>query len=223
MIAKKFNFEGVFYIGRKIATKNLIIGKKVYGEKLYKMDNGEYRDWVPFRSKLGAAIKKGLKYFPIKNGSNILYLGVAEGTTASHLSDIIEKNGLLLGVDLSKRTMPKFIQLCEERENMVPVLADANKPEEYEEYLEGIKLDLLFQDISQKNQAKIFNKNAQKFLKKGQIGIIAIKGKSVSSTDSLKKVFEKEKKELEKEFEIIQELSLHPFEKDHLLCVMVKK
>ncbi len=216
-------FSGIFENEGKLFTKNLVPGKKVYGERLVLVNKKEFREWVPWRSKLGAAIKNGLKHVPLQNGSKVLYLGSSEGTTPSHVSDIIGKNGLLLGVDISERVMRKFIQLCEQRKNLVPILADANQPEQYAEHLEGQAVDLLFQDISQKNQAEIFNKNAKLFLKSGKPGLIALKAKSISQKESPEQVFRKEIKVLENEFKILQVLSLGPFEKDHAMVFGEKK
>jgi len=216
-------FDGVFDSRGKILTKNLVPGTRVYGEKLFNVRGVEYREWIPFRSKLCAGIKNGLKELPLSEGKNVLYLGVAEGTTASHLSDIIGKKGALFGVDVAEKTMKKFLSVCESRENLVPVLADAGKPEEYAEYLKGIKIGLLYQDVSQKNQAKIFNRNASAFLKKGACGIIAIKAQSISSTRPSGEIFDAEEKELRKEFSVKQAVNLRPFEKDHMLYILEKK
>lgn len=215
-------FNGIFSENGKILTKNLVPGKRVYGEKLFSEKGQEFREWVHWRSKLAAGIKNGLKEVPLKEGSTVLYLGSSEGTTPSHVSDIIGKDGLLFGVDVSERVMRKFIGLCEDRENLVPVLADANKPKDYEEYLEGHQVDLLFQDISQKNQAEIFNKNAALFLSKGKPGLIAIKAKSISQGNP-ETVFKKEIAELGKEFKVKQVVSLKPFEKDHVIVLCEKK
>ena len=51
---------------KKICTENLSNGVNVYGERLIKIKKVEYRVWDAFRSKLAAAIIKGLKYLPIK-------------------------------------------------------------------------------------------------------------------------------------------------------------
>ncbi|HSQ53515.1 MAG TPA: fibrillarin-like rRNA/tRNA 2'-O-methyltransferase, partial [Acidobacteriota bacterium] len=40
---------------RKLGTKNLAPGTSVYGERLVKYKQIEYRLWDPFRSKLSAA------------------------------------------------------------------------------------------------------------------------------------------------------------------------
>jgi len=215
-------FSGIFSGNGKLFTKNLVPGKRVYGEKLFSEKGKEFREWVPWRSKLAAGIKNGLKEVPIKQGSTVLYLGSSEGTTASHVSDVIGKDGVLFGVDLSERVMRKFIGVCEDRENFVPILADANMPKDHGEHLEGHQVDLLFQDISQKNQAGIFNKNAKLFLPKGKPGLIAIKAKSISQGNP-EKVFKKEIAELEKEFRVKQVVSLKPFEKDHVIVLCEKK
>ena len=165
-------FPGVYFFKGKILTKNLVPGQKVYGERLFKISGKEYREWNPRRSKLAAALKNGLKYFPFKKESQVLYLGSAEGTTVSHLSDVLEGNGLIAGVDISARVMRKFIMLCEQRKNLLPVMASANKPETYQDFLPE-KVDVLYQDVSQKNQPEIFLKNAQAFLKKGGFGLMA--------------------------------------------------
>ncbi|MFH1544711.1 MAG: fibrillarin-like rRNA/tRNA 2'-O-methyltransferase [archaeon] len=219
----KLIFPGIYSFKNKILTKNMIKGEKVYGEELTELDGIEYRSWNPFRSKLAAAIKNGLKEVPVKEGTNILYLGVAEGTTASHLSDIIGEKGMLVGIDVSARAMHKFIQLCDKRKNLLPILADSDKPEGYEDELNGIEFNLLYQDISQKNQAEIFIKNAEKFLKKGRKGLLVVKARSISQEKKAEKIFEEETNKLEKEFNVIQVISLKPFDKEHVMVYCGKK
>ncbi len=87
MKIKAYRFPGVYLFvdeegNKKIATKNLVPGQRVYGERLVKFEGEEYRVWNPRRSKLAAAILNGLENFPIRPGSRVLYLGVASGTTA---------------------------------------------------------------------------------------------------------------------------------------------
>ena len=85
---------GVFIVRGKsdaLATKNLVPGKSVYGEKLIeiKTEGIEYRAWNPFRSKLASAIIGGVDNIPIQPGTKVLYLGAASGTSVSHVSDIV--------------------------------------------------------------------------------------------------------------------------------------
>ena len=61
-------------------------------EDLFQGENQEkieYRVWNPFRSKLGAAILSGVDNIHMAPGTKVLYLGAANGTTVSHVSDIV--------------------------------------------------------------------------------------------------------------------------------------
>jgi len=211
-------FPGVFEKEGKLFTKNLVPGNKVYGEKLVQKNDVEYRQWDVFRSKLAASIKNGLNEMPIKPGSTVLYLGAAEGTTLSHVSDIVGNTGLVFGVDVSERVMRKFIAVSEQRENVVPIIADANKPWTYKEYLEGKKVNVLYQDVAQPNQAKIFINNTKYFLEKPGIGMLVVKAKSISQHSDVGSIFGKELGLLSEYFRVRQTINLKPFEKDHVLA-----
>jgi len=219
----KEKFPGIYELGNSILTKNLAPGKKVYGEEVKVIDGKEYRVWNPFRSKLGAAIKNGLKEFPIKPGNAVLYLGSAEGTTVSHISDIVGEKGIVFGVDISARVMNKFIFICEQRPNIVPILADANEPNSYKKDIGGFSVDVLFQDVSQKNQAEIFLKNSRVYLRGGKHGLLTIKAHSISSEKSLKEVLGNEEKKLYNEFNVQQVIDLSPFEKEHAVIYCKRK
>ena len=60
---KQTEMSGIFKEKNKIFTENpnSSTGTKVYNEKLVTLKNKEYRSWNPYRSKLAAAIYKGLK------------------------------------------------------------------------------------------------------------------------------------------------------------------
>ena len=195
-------FEGIYTDGKSIYTKNLIVGKKVYKEKLIQKNGNEYREWDPYRSKYCAGIKKGLNKSIFYEGCTAIYLGSAEGTTVSHVSDIIGKKGAVFCIDISEIAMNKLTQLAEDRENIYPILSDAQLTENYEEYFTQ-KADCLFQDISQRNQADIFVRNS-KFLKKGGLGALALKTKSISQSESKENILDYELEILKKEFEILQ-------------------
>jgi len=84
---------------KRIITKNLTPGIRVYDEKLINIENEEYRIWNPFRSKLAALVIKGSS-ITIKKNDKVLYLGAANGTTPSHVSDIVT-DGTVFGVEFS--------------------------------------------------------------------------------------------------------------------------
>ncbi len=225
MRIRKHRFPGVYVFidedgSEKIATKNLVPGQKVYGERLIKSEGEEYRIWNPRRSKLAAAILNGLKNFPIKPGSSVLYLGIASGTTASHVSDIVGWEGRIFGIEFSPRVLRELVPLVEERRNIIPILGDATKPEEYRALV--TKVDVIFEDVAQPTQAKILIDNARAYLRSGGYGMISVKSRSIDVTKEPEQVFREVEKELGEYFEVLERLSLEPYEKDHALFVVRK-
>jgi fibrillarin-like pre-rRNA processing protein len=210
-------FDGVYRIGEDIATLNLTPGKRVYGEKLVRWGGKEYRLWNPYRSKLAAAIRLGLEQLPLGKSAKVLYLGAAQGTTASHVSDIA-REGVVYCVEFSPRAMQSLLALAEARENIIPILADASKPESYCYLLE--KVDVVYQDIAQAEQSEILLKNVRAYLKEDGHFMHVIKARSIDVTAKPEEVFEKEVKKLkEAGLEVIQKLRLEPYEKDHLFVL----
>lgn len=202
-------FDGVYREGSNIATKNKFKGNTVYGEKLISEKNIEYRLWDPERSKLAAAIQNGLRNFTIKKNYNVLYLGASSGTTASHVSDI---SNIVFAVENSKRMMRNLIQVSEIRTNIIPILADAFKPETYMNRI--LSVDFIYQDIAQPNQAEILNKNAEIF--KPKFAMLALKARSIDVLKNPSQVFKKEIAKL-KNFEVLEIIKLYPHHKDHVL------
>lgn len=140
-------------MGRRkvLLTKNLVKGVKVYGEKLFIDGNDEYREWIPYKSKLASAILKGCPNTGIRKGDVVLYLGAASGTTASHVSDIVGKEGFVFALDFAPRVVRELVFVCEKRKNMAPLLEDANNPDSYKDKISK-EVDVVYQDIAQKNQ-----------------------------------------------------------------------
>ncbi len=211
------NMTGVYLIEDHIATENFNPGIKVYGEKLVEFEDTEYRIWEQRRSKLGAAIMNGMKTFPFKVDSKILYLGASSGTTPSHISDIA-KDGTVWCVEFSPRMMRSLVELAVNRKNMIPILDDATKPLNYLNLLE--KVDILYSDVAQPKQSKLFMDNMRVYLKPDGIGIMMIKARSIDVTQSPKKIFIEEESKLKTGgFRILEKINLEPYEKDHLAIV----
>lgn len=206
--------------GRKILTKSLSPGKKVYDETIYRLKGEEYREWNPKKSKLGAAVLKGISQIGIMPGKSVLYLGCSTGTTCSHVSDMLGKTGFLFGVDPAPRVMREFVFLCEDRPNMAPIVADAAKPEQYKDIVD--KVDVVFQDIAQRDQVSIFLKNCQIFLRKGGFGLLAVKARSIDVTKNPKSIFHQVRAQLEKQHPIVDYRMLEPYELDHAMFVIKK-
>jgi fibrillarin-like pre-rRNA processing protein len=204
--------KGRFY------TRNLVPGQSVYGENLKRIKGKEYREWDPRRSKLGAGLQKGVKNY-FKKDNKALYLGAATGTTVSHVSDLVP-NGRVYAVEFAPESMKHLIILAKKRENIIPLFNDANKPDEYE-FIE--KVDIVFQDVAQRNQVEIFTKNCKAFLKKQGIGLLVIKSRSINVSKKPGLVFKQVENELKKNFKILYSTRLEPFEKDHKMYVLVMK
>lgn len=215
-------FDGVFVRQKELLTKNLVPGKKVYGEDLVKVQGNEYRVWDFTRSKPAAAMKNGLKNFPLVKGMKVLYLGVASGTTASHFSDIVGKDGIIYGVDIAERVLRQIIPIAEERGNIAPILGDTRKPEEYESLILE-KVDFVFEDVASDDQIPILIRNCDKFLKPNGYAMISIKSQSIDVTKKPKEVYRESLAELEKHFNVIEKTELDPYEKHHMLVVLTKK
>jgi fibrillarin-like pre-rRNA processing protein len=217
---KKTNFFGIYKIDGKLATVNLVPGEKVYGEELIKVNNKEYRIWDFWRSKPAAAIKKGLKKFPIEKNFKILYLGIASGTSASHFSDIIGKNGIIYGVEISSRVLRDLIPLANKRGNIIPILADARKIEDYENLIVE-KVDFTYCDIADPQEVEIFIRNCKRFLKANGYGAVAIKSRSIDVIKPPKQVYKEAMEKLkENGFEILDSVTLDPYQKDHIFIVV---
>jgi fibrillarin-like pre-rRNA processing protein len=224
MISEHKQLKGIYESekGRKkIFTINLNPGKRVYDEQLVKEKNIEYREWNARKSKLAAAIMKGASQIGIKPSSTVLYLGCASGTTVSHVSDIVGKNGFVFALDFAPRVMRQMVFVSEQRSNIMPIMADANNTESFEKYVKMV--DCVFQDIAQKNQAEIFIKNCKRFLKSGGFGLLSVKARSVDVTKKPKKVFQDIRMKLEKELTIVDYRTLEPFEADHCMFICKKK
>ena len=202
-----------------MATKSFAPGTKVYGEKTARKGKDEFRMWDPYRSKLSAAILRGLGKMPIKGGSVVLYLGAASGTTASHVSDIVSEKGLVYCVEFAPRSMRDLLPVCEARKNMLPILADARKPEDYAKYIKG-KVDVIYEDVADPAQAGIMLSNARAFLRNGGLAVVTIKSQSIDVAAKPEETYEKVLSELSGDFEALEKIELRPFDKDHLFVLL---
>jgi fibrillarin-like pre-rRNA processing protein len=211
--------QGIYKRNDKLFTQNpeACKGIKVYNEQLITEEDREYRSWNPFRSKLAAALLKGLS-LDIPADSQILYLGAATGTTVSHLSDIVT-NGMVYAVETSPVATIKLLKVCEKRPNIIPILADANHPERYRNLIPAV--DLVYQDISQRNQADIFSRNITAYLKPKGTGLIMVKARSIDVALKPKQAYDLVGSYLQQQkLKIKKTIELAPFEKDHAALIV---
>ncbi|MEL9998870.1 MAG: fibrillarin-like rRNA/tRNA 2'-O-methyltransferase [Thermoplasmata archaeon] len=202
-----FEQNGNFY------TRNIIKGDS-FGEKLIRIGGQEYRHWDPYRSKLAAAMKKGLKNFPFKEESVILYLGASFGNTVSFISDVCSR-GKIFAVEISYKPFSSLLKIATLRKNIFPIMNDAAMPEKFAHLVE--KPEIIYQDIAQKNQVDIFIKNLRFFNPK--YAFLSLKTRAIDTVSSPEKVLHMEKEKLEN---VIETIKLDPYAIDHYMLVVIK-
>ncbi len=213
-------FPGIWQKGKQLLTKNLVPGFRSYTEELVSIKGTEYRVWNPTHSKAAAAIVKGLETFPLRPGLKVLYLGAAQGYTPSFFSDIVGKDGIIYGIEVSGRAIRDLNPVAEKRGNIVPILADARKPQDYT-WVEPA--DVLYQDVAIPDQSEILIRNARFFLKKDGFAMIAIKSRSIDVVKPPQQIYKEEVQKLSEHFMILDKRELGPYEKDHMFVVMKPK
>jgi fibrillarin-like pre-rRNA processing protein len=205
---------------KRLATKNFAPGRNVYGERLIRVDGVEYRVWDAFRSKLAGAILKGLQTVPFASGHRVLYLGAASGTTPSHISDIVGEEGHVYCVEFAQRSLRDLVtNVVAHRTNMSPFLADARMPQKYGMFISG-KMDEIYCDIAQPEQAKVLADNADVFLKEGGWVLLAVKSQSIDVSKAPSEVYQMEAKVLKNRgFRVAQVVDLEPYDIAHAMIV----
>jgi fibrillarin-like pre-rRNA processing protein len=219
----------------KLTTRNLIRGNKFYNEKIVFSNDQEYRVWTPYRSRLAAAILNGIEILPIIEKSRVLYLGTSEVITLSHISDIIGTEGVVYVVEHSQENAKELIEkLVPKRDNIKPIIMDMAKPSQYE-IIDG-KVDVVYVDVEQSKEVEIALLNCKIHLRVGGYLLFMVKTRSVDEYQG-KKFIINDKSELvntieeinakkyttmdslKVNFEIIQQVSLADFFKEHSLIV----
>jgi fibrillarin-like pre-rRNA processing protein len=184
----------------------------VYSERML----GNARVWDPFRSKLAALYHEGTGV-EITSDTRVLYLGAANGTTVSHVADYAD---VVYAVEFAPRPMQDLLEVARRRKNIVPIMADATRPEQYASLVEMV--DLVYQDVAQPEQAMIAIRNSA-FLKPDGKIILMLKTRSVDVRKEPGVVFEETVNALVTAGFVVQEsLWLLPYHQDHAAIVCTK-
>lgn len=198
-------------------TANLVPGISVYGERLVREGGRDFRAWSPRRSKMAALLLLLDSPLPLLEDASILYLGAGTGTTASHLSDLVPR-GSIYAVEMAPRAFEKLLRLAEERRNILPILGDAREPAAYRDLLGDI--DLLYQDVAQRDQTGILLRNLP-FLRRDGLAILMVKARSVDVTAEPKAVFGQAREELQAAGVLVDRVVLlSPHQKDHAALLL---
>ncbi len=184
----------------------------VYSERML----GNARVWDPFRSKLAALYYEG-RGVEITSDTRVLYLGAANGTTVSHVADYAD---VVYAVEFAPRPMQDLLEVARRRKNIVPIMADATRPEQYGPLVEMV--DLVYQDVAQPDQAMIAIRNSA-FLKPDGKMILMLKTRSVDVRKEPAVVFEETVNVLVSAGFMVQEsIWLLPYHQDHAAIVCKK-
>lgn len=184
----------------------------VYNERML----GGARIWEPYRSKLAALYHVG-KGVDLKPSLRVLYLGAANGTTVSHVADYTD---VVYAVEFAPRPMQDLIEVARRRRNVIPIMADATRPEVYAPLVEAV--DLVYQDVAQPDQAAIAIRNCV-FLKPGGCLILMLKTRSVDVRKDPGLVFDETIVALkEAGFTVQESVWLVPYHQDHAAIVCTK-
>lgn len=206
--------------GRELYTENARPGHAVYGEELRPFDGREYRHWDPWRSKLAAYLSREGPPFDLGRVRTALYLGGAHGTTVSHLADLLPEARIFV-VEKSPSSFASLLTLARERANLLPILADAHLPERYRADVGPV--DLLYQDVAQRDQASIFAENADATLGPDGIGLLMLKVRSVTQRRPVGQVVRETQRELgERGLRLRGSTELGPFAREHLALLLAR-
>jgi fibrillarin-like pre-rRNA processing protein len=92
-------------------------------------------------------------------------------------------------------------------------------PERYAMFISG-KVDTIYCDVAQPEQAKLLADNADAFLKPEGRVMIAVKAQSIDVTMAPEAVYRQEANVLRnRKFDIVEVVNLEPFDKAHAMIV----
>ncbi len=217
---------GVRREGRSLWTRNAVRGVSVRGERRKKDGRIEWRQWIPYKSKVAAALlrtKNDAADLLPEPGSTCLYLGASYGGTVSFVHDLAcgsnnFHEGQIIAVEIAPRAMRELAALASRRPGLVPVLGDARLPHTVSPFIRE-KADWLHQDLSIADQAETFVKMAGAFLKPEGTGLLSLKAASERSSDGDDDTrFAKAERILGKsDLEVVERIDLAGFEEQHVV------
>jgi len=196
------------------SSHGLKISKK--GRKLFTRSqiDDTMRFWNPGKSKLAALILKE-RDFKLPEMNTVLYLGGGHGTTVSHLSDLTS-DGRIFVVEFGI-SMANIIQHSRDRTNILPIMEDASNPSNYRFIIPPASVDLLYQDVAQRDQPGILIANLQ-FLRPGGNFIFMVKLRSIAQNQGAEEMRDEILFRLEKTRQVTIDgtCGLGPYQKDHI-------
>ncbi len=129
----------------RLYTISSCFGKRVYGERLVRHCDLEFREWDPHESKLGAYLAASGRKFLFDVWNRILYLSASSGTTTSLVANMCSE-GKVYFVKFAQRIFRNLVRSCEDKPVMIPIMGDAIRSEGYTMFPNGV--DVVYQDMA---------------------------------------------------------------------------
>ena len=218
----KINADTIFWITvknkKKLATLNNASINEVYNEKLIKINGKQYNLWNPYTSKLAAAIVNGMEIFPILKKTKVLYLNDTIEKTLSHISDIIGVNGKIFILRDINENSKKFLDnVMNDRTNVFTITRDNGDPAKFSSKTEMV--NVVYVDITQHNETEVAIQNCKRYLTDGGFLMLVVPTKKIDFVNNPNGQNLEEIQKLQSSFEIIQQINLTDFFKEHSMII----
>ena len=218
----KINADTIFWITvknkKKLATLNNASINEVYNEKLIKINGKQYNLWNPYTSKLAAAIVNGMEIFPILKKTKVLYLNGTIEKTLSHISDIIGVNGKIFILRDINENSKKFLDnVMNDRTNVFTITRDNGDPAKFSSKSEMV--NVVYVDITQHNETEVAIQNCKRYLRDGGFLMLVVPTKKIDFVNNPNGQNLEEIQKLQSSFEIIQQINLTDFFKEHSMII----
>ncbi len=218
----KIKADTIFWITvknkKKLATLNNASVNEVYNEKLIKMNGKQYNLWNPYTSKLAAAIVNGMEIFPILKKTKVLYLNGTIEKTLSHISDIIGVNGKIFILrDINENSKNFLENVMNDRTNVFTITRDNGDPAKFSSKTEMV--NVVYVDITQHNETEVAIQNCKRYLRDGGFLMLVVPTKKIDFVNKPNGQNIEEIQKLQSSFEIIQQINLTDFFKEHSMII----
>ena len=218
----KIKADTIFWITvknkKKLATLNNASINEVYNEKLIKINGKQYNLWNPYTSKLAAAIVNGMEIFPILKKTKVLYLNGTIEKTLSHISDIIGVNGKIFILrDINENSKNFLENVMNDRTNVFTITRDNGDPAKFSSKTEMV--NVVYVDITQHNETEVAIQNCKRYLTDGGFLMLVVPTKKIDFVNNPNGQNLEEIQKLQSSFEIIQQINLTDFFKEHSMII----
>jgi len=164
-------------------------------------------------------VKLGIKSWPFRGDSRVLYLGAGAGTTVSYVSDICPR-GQVLAVEFAPEPFRSLVELARARSNVFPILADAWDPSAYAAQV-GPPVDVVYQDVAQRDQWAIARRNVDVHMDPGGWLLLVVKARSVDVSMAAPRVFEGVAGQAAADgYRVVETVDMDRFDEGHAVLVI---